>query len=464
MKTINNPNPIGKMKTINNPNPIGKMKTINNPNPVASTGRISFKKVISAISLFSLLLFSLLAGANSLQAQERKTGWFVGLSPYAMDLNLEKTTRQTTRQTTTQTTNFSRTGGAIIYDATVPGFYVNAGAQRQFFLFNGQSIADRLEIVAAAIADVIHLCQEGAVPVIPETLSDNPAASADIISILSYAETTDLTDDLISLLTPSSRMYLSNAELQAAATPRCKAFFEADLPTLPMSSTSTADLPLAPVESSKTQSLQGTGIEFGYDFEKYSLSFNQLQWSGGDDKLQAQMLLFRYFLPYALSVGGGFASAKLDTEFGSDSGTAPVFHFGYDYPITKNFQISLSYAWLGVNLAVQDTQSVTTPTTPTTPPPPTIISSSPSTQKRVLIGMQRAGEGIHNDYSAFWGTETIDSIAYDYDTRIVVTATIPFTEVTSRVTETTVQGTSTTIQNTEIKNLSTIKIGFRYSF
>ena len=98
------------MKTINNPNPIGKMKTINNPNPIASIGRINFKKVISAILLFSLLFFSLLAGANSLQAQERKTGWFVGISPYAMDLNLKKTTRQTT--------NFSSTG-TIVYDATV---------------------------------------------------------------------------------------------------------------------------------------------------------------------------------------------------------------------------------------------------------------------------------------------------------------------------------------------------------
>ena len=67
------------MKTINNPNPIDKMKTTNNPNPIASIGRINFKKVISAILLFSLLLFSLLAGANSLQAQERKTGWFVGI-------------------------------------------------------------------------------------------------------------------------------------------------------------------------------------------------------------------------------------------------------------------------------------------------------------------------------------------------------------------------------------------------
>ena len=57
---------------------------------LALFGRINFKKVISAILLFSLLLFFLLAGANSLQAQERKTGWFVGVSPYAMDLNLEK--------------------------------------------------------------------------------------------------------------------------------------------------------------------------------------------------------------------------------------------------------------------------------------------------------------------------------------------------------------------------------------
>ena len=102
------------MKTINNPNPIASTGRTNNPNPIASIGRISFKKVISAILLFSLLLFFLLAGANSLQAQERKTGWFVGLSPYAMDLNLKKTTRQTT--------NFSSTVGNIVYDATVPNF------------------------------------------------------------------------------------------------------------------------------------------------------------------------------------------------------------------------------------------------------------------------------------------------------------------------------------------------------
>ena len=158
------------------------------------------------------------------------------------------------------------------------------------------------------------------------------------------------------------------------------------------------------------------------------------------------MLLFRYFLPiqllgchHQLSVGGGFASAKLDTEFGSDSGTAPVFHFGYDYPITKNFQISLSYAWYGVNLAVQDTQSVTP------------IPTTSSIQKRAVIGIYRYGGLSDNDYDASAGLVSGNIV----DTRIVVTATIP--------TEVTVQET-TTIQNTEIKNLSTIKIVFRYSF
>ena len=394
------------------------MKNITTIKKTALASKTAFA---SKVALATILLGFLFVGwgAASLQAQERKTGWFVGLSPYAMDLNLKKTTRQTTRQTT----NFSSTGGAISYDATVPNFALNDTHTNRFSTDGG----DRLAVAIAAAADAEYLCREGAVP---DTTGDDDGGGThppDIISLFSYDETTDLTGSLSQLLTntPETTSGISAAD--------CKAFFEADLPA---PSTSTSD-----VESSKTQSLQGTGIEFGYDFEKYSLSFNQLQWSGGDDKLQAQMLLFRYFLPYALSVGGGFASAKLDTEFGSDSGTAPVFHFGYDYPITKNFQISLSYAWLGVNLAVQDTQSVT----PSSP-------SHSSIQKRAVIGIRRSQGDSNNNYGAYKGTAS----GTPYDTRIVVTATIP--------TEATVQGTSTTIQNAEIKNLSTIRISFRYSF
>ena len=323
----------------------------------------------------------------------------MGLSPYAMDLNLEKTTRQTTRQTTRRTTEDSRIVEAIIYDATVPNFASDDNHTNKFLHIEGVPIEVSLLIAIAAGENAIQLCREGAVPVITigDVNSGGHILTPDTITLHTYNETTeDITDGLSQLLanTPPATIDTGSTSDQAAAAPLCQAFFEAGLPDPPTSpiSTSTSDKEESPKTQkiSKTQSLQGTGIEFGYNFEKYSLSFNQLQWSGGDDKLQAQMLLFRYFLPYALSVGGGFASAKLDTEFGSDSGTAPVFHFGYDYPITKNFQISLSYAWLGVNLAVQDTQSVTT--TPTTPPVITNTETTPSSiQKRAIIGLMRHG-------------------------------------------------------------------------
>ena len=87
---------------------------------------------------------------------------------------------------------------------------------------------------------------------------------------------------------------------------------------------------------------------------------------------------------------------------------------------------------------MQDTQSVTP------------IPTTSSIQKRAVIGIYRYGGLSDNDYDAS-GLVSGNIV----DTRIVVTATIP--------TEVTVQET-TTIQNTEIKNLSTIKIVFRYSF
>ena len=126
----------------------------------------------------------------------------MGLSPYAMDLNLEKTTRQTTRQTTTQTTNFSRTGEAIIYDATVPNFALDDLHRNNFITSNTEiPIADRLVVANGAVADAIYLCREGAVPVVTigDVHTSNPPP--DTISLSSYDETTDITDSLSQLLT-----------------------------------------------------------------------------------------------------------------------------------------------------------------------------------------------------------------------------------------------------------------------
>ena len=75
-----------------------------------------------------------------------------------MDLNLKKTTR-------TEKTEISRTVGAIIYDATVPNFALDATHAERFGTDTGLA-GGRLAIAIAAAADAIHLCQEGAIPVI----------------------------------------------------------------------------------------------------------------------------------------------------------------------------------------------------------------------------------------------------------------------------------------------------------
>ena len=149
-----------------------------------------FFKVVARIQfpfpkLWVFELSTSLAGANSLQAQERKTGWFVGLSPYAMDLNLKKTTRQTT--------NFSSTG-TIVYDATVPNFAFNNTHTIQF----GGGGGDNLAVANAAVADAIQLCREGA---LPNTTVDAGFTDPDTIYLNIYDETTDLTDNLSQLLT-----------------------------------------------------------------------------------------------------------------------------------------------------------------------------------------------------------------------------------------------------------------------
>ena len=138
------------------------MKNITTIKKTALASKLAFASKIALATILLGFLFVGWGGA-SLQAQERKTGWFVGVSPYAMDLNLEKTTRQQNRQTT----NFSGTTGAIIYDATVPNFALDDLHRNNFITSNTEiPIADRLVVANGAVADAIYLCREGAVPVV----------------------------------------------------------------------------------------------------------------------------------------------------------------------------------------------------------------------------------------------------------------------------------------------------------
>ncbi len=407
------------------------------------------------------LLFSLVGGVGNLQAQERQQGWFVGVSPFVMDVKLKKTSRITSEERTQVSERITEEVGvfdanAIRYEATVPNFASDDRHMNQFGLAS-------LAVANAAIADAISLCQSGAIPIITEgDLFNGVIQTPDIIYLISYNETTDLTSGLSQLLenTPATTIDTSTAS-QDVAVPFCKTFFASGLDPSDTvegpGSDTTKDLSENTEETSK---LKGTGISFGFNFEKYSLSFNQLQWSAGDDKLQAQVLLARYFLPYGFSVGGGLASAKLGTSFGSASGTAPALHFAYNRAITKNLQIQVGLFWLGLDLAVQDTQFTPSATTISTP----ITTTAPTFQRRAIVGLSRTGGPVTtNDYRALQGFAGFVNIN-PFDTRIVVTATIP-----SGVNRTTTTSTKKTVtrehhQTAEIKNPATISINFIWRF
>ena len=102
-------------------------------------------------------------------------------------------------------------------------------------------------------------------------------------------------------------------------------------------------------------------MQLGYNFEKFRVSLNSHLWSGQENKqeskqaskLNSQLLLLDYFLPYGLYVGGGFGMAKLDTDIGSASKTAPALHFGYQLNFTNSFSLEAGLLWFGASFLLE---------------------------------------------------------------------------------------------------------------
>ena len=142
--------------------------------------------------------------------------------------------------------------------------------------------------------------------------------------------------------------FATEAQRRANA-PRCKAHFDSQLIT-PSSPTSSAPGPAEKTE----ETMGGTGIAFGYNLEKWGLSFSHYNLGAGDNKLQSQVLLADYFLPYGFSVGVGFASMKLDTAIGQISKTAPAIHLGlFSSSIWKNLRLEAGYLLLNAEMVIE---------------------------------------------------------------------------------------------------------------
>ena len=281
--------------------------------------------------------------ALNLQAQDaedpRKEGFFVGIAPYTIGVTLEKEVKITEFNSTVI--------DSVEYDAT----------------FGPGTVIDENNIAfSASIIGIVGLCQgnytlsvmpydptgqlgftdETGDAIVQTGVEGQPEARLQIRQFVAGGEGIDFdnfpdeTGD-VSFATEADRIF--NA-------PRCKDYFDRQLIT-PSS-------PTTPGTTEKTEEkMSGTGIAFGYNLEKWGVSFSHYNLGAGDNKLQSQVLLADYFLPYGFSVGAGFASMKLDTAIGQISKTAPAIHLGLSSSIWENLRLEAGYLLLNAEMVIE---------------------------------------------------------------------------------------------------------------
>ena len=113
------------------------------------------------------------------------------------------------------------------------------------------------------------------------------------------------------------------------------------------------------LSSESAISLQGAlAIQFGYNLEKYRVSLTSFSNKAGANRLTNNVLLADWFLAPGFYAGLGITSAKLETEIGSASQTAPAFNLGYARKI-GNLQLEAGYLVLNSSFSIQKQQTST---------------------------------------------------------------------------------------------------------
>ena len=200
--------------------------------------------------------------------------------------------------------------------------------------------------------------------------------------------------------------------------------------------------------TSENTPLTGNGLQLGYNFEKFRVSLNSHLWSAGESKLDSQLLLLDYFLPYGLYAGGGFGTAKLDTSIGSASKTAPALHFGYQHNFTNNFSLEAGLLWFGASFSLEKSAAApeaTISNTAATIPDP-IVSS-------VLVGGSLGTPLTGITFIRFAYLATDGSLFTAGDRRILVTRTVTptYSELESTPEKTTTHEVEAHKNNTRAK-------------
>ena len=283
--------------------------------------------------------------ALNLQAQDaedpRKKGFFVGVAPYTMGVTLEKEVK------------IAEVNDVVIdsveYDATF------GPDLPETFKINNEYVA--------ALIESVELCK-GNYTLLETPTLELPGATGDafipitedvegfeerlrgqigLLNIQQFIAGGDI--DFDNYPAEDGDISFATEAQRIANAPLCKDYFDSQR----LSSTS------APGTAEKTEeTMGGTGIAFGYNLEKWGVSFSHYNLGAGDNKLQSQVLLADYFLPYGFSVGVGFASMKLDTSIGTSSKTAPAIHLGlFSSSIWENLRLEAGYLLLNAEMVIE---------------------------------------------------------------------------------------------------------------
>ena len=94
------------------------------------------------------------------------------------------------------------------------------------------------------------------------------------------------------------------------------------------SSSSRAITPTGAGITKVNKNLTGSSVHFGYNFEKFRVTFSDSRWNSGENKVQTQMVFADWFLPRDFYAGVGIANSSLATLGALDSSIKPVITFG----------------------------------------------------------------------------------------------------------------------------------------
>ena len=284
---------------------------------------------------------SLMGGGPAGSAEDpRKKGFFVGVAPYTMGVTLEKEVKIAEfNDVVIDSVEYDATFGPDIVESVRDSDQYQASLIASVELCKGN-----YTLIETPTGNLAAGATGDAVVPIPGDLGDSYTGLLNIQQFIVGGEGIDFDNYPAEAGTLS---FATEAQRRANA-PLCKDYFD---------SQRLRSIPGDPVTEKTEEQMGGTGIAFGYNLEKWGVSFSHYNLGAGDNKLQSQVLLADYFLPYGFSVGVGFASMKLDTSIGTSSKTAPAIHLGlFSSSIWENLRLEAGYLLLNAELVVQQKQ------------------------------------------------------------------------------------------------------------